>query len=96
MTIHVNPETLLPNASAPKVGSIALVGADPGARDLLTLRRLDRLRAADVIYYDRLVTPEVLERFRRSQNRQSRSKLLFLRKSVEKTGSHFSLIYSRA
>ncbi len=60
MTMHANPDALLPFASVTNTGSIALVGAGPGARDLLTLRALDRLRAADVIYYDRLVDPEVL------------------------------------
>ena len=53
MTIHPNPDLLAP-PSCPPMGSIALVGAGPGARDLLTLR------AADVVYYDRLVQPEVL------------------------------------
>jgi len=51
MTFHSVP---------PKPGHIALVGAGPGARDLLTLRAVDRLRAADVIYYDRLVDPQIL------------------------------------
>jgi len=41
-------------------GLISLVGAGPGAADLLTLRALDRLRQADVICYDRLIEPEVL------------------------------------
>lgn len=41
-------------------GSIALVGAGPGARDLLTLRAVARLAAADVVFYDRLVEPDVL------------------------------------
>ncbi len=44
----------------PAKGSIALVGAGPGAADLLTLRAAARLRTADVIFYDRLVDPEVL------------------------------------
>ncbi|SOB94646.1 uroporphyrinogen-III C-methyltransferase [Rhodobacter maris] len=44
-----------------KTGHIALVGAGPGARDLLTLRAVRRLQDADVIFYDRLVDPDVLE-----------------------------------
>lgn len=44
----------------PRKGTIALVGAGPGAADLLTLRAVARLQAADVIFYDRLVDPEVL------------------------------------
>ena len=50
-------------------GSIALVGAGPGARDLLTLRAVERLQEADVIYYDRLVDVEVLELARRDADR---------------------------
>ncbi|MCA0919415.1 siroheme synthase CysG [Pseudooceanicola nanhaiensis] len=50
-------------------GHIALVGAGPGARDLLTLRAVERLQQADVIFYDRLVDPEVLELARRDADR---------------------------
>lgn len=50
-------------------GHIALVGAGPGARDLLTLRAVQRLQRADVIFYDRLVDPEVLELARRDADR---------------------------
>ena len=50
-------------------GAIALVGAGPGARDLLTLRAVERLQEADVIFHDRLVGPDVLELARRDARR---------------------------
>lgn len=50
-------------------GHICLVGAGPGARDLLTLRAVERLQEADVIFYDRLVDEEVLELARRDAER---------------------------
>lgn len=54
---------------ASETGHIALVGAGPGARDLLTLRAVERLQEADVIFYDRLVDPDVLELARRDAER---------------------------
>lgn len=54
---------------APAEGAIALVGAGPGARDLLTLRAVARLQEADVIFYDRLTDPEILELARRDAER---------------------------
>jgi uroporphyrin-III C-methyltransferase/precorrin-2 dehydrogenase/sirohydrochlorin ferrochelatase len=53
----------------PPEGRIALVGAGPGARDLLTLRAVERLQEADVIFYDRLVDEDVLELARRDAER---------------------------
>ncbi len=50
-------------------GSVALVGAGPGAKDLITLRGVQRLQEADVIYYDRLIDPEILELARRDAER---------------------------
>lgn len=50
-------------------GRVSLVGAGPGARDLMTLRAVQRLQEADVIFYDRLVDEEVLELARRDAER---------------------------
>lgn len=50
-------------------GRITFIGAGPGARDLLTLRAVERLQDADVIFYDRLVDPDVLELARRDARR---------------------------
>ncbi|MGR3622940.1 uroporphyrinogen-III C-methyltransferase [Pseudophaeobacter sp.] len=46
------------------LGSVALVGAGPGSKDLITLRGLRRLQEADVIFYDRLIDPELLDHAR--------------------------------
>ena len=52
-----------------KSSHVAIVGAGPGAADMITLRGVKCLQEADVIFYDRLVDPKVLELARRDAER---------------------------
>jgi uroporphyrin-III C-methyltransferase len=48
------------NGTANQLGKVYLVGAGPGAADLLTVRAVRMLGRADIVFHDALVDPEVL------------------------------------
>ncbi|MGP5553443.1 uroporphyrinogen-III C-methyltransferase [Psychrobacter celer] len=57
------------NQAQAAVGEVYIVGAGPGDPELLTFKALRLMQQADIVYYDALVSPQVLDLCRRDADK---------------------------
>jgi uroporphyrin-III C-methyltransferase len=77
------------------VGKVYLVGAGPGDPDLITVKGLRCLKQADVILYDRLVNPELLENAKEGAQLVYCGKLPHYHTMKQETINHFLVKYAK-
>jgi uroporphyrin-III C-methyltransferase / precorrin-2 dehydrogenase / sirohydrochlorin ferrochelatase len=69
MLTDIADPTAFAGAHGAAEGRVTLVGAGPGDPDLLTVKALRALQDAEIVFYDELVSSEILDRARRDAAR---------------------------
>lgn len=77
------------------VGKVYLVGAGPGDPDLITIKGMRCLQEADVILYDRLVNPELLNYAKKDAQLVYCGKLPNYHTMKQETINHFLVKYAK-
>lgn len=88
------------NEPAPPPGKVWLVGAGPGAPDLLTLRAARLIERADVLFHDALVHPETIALATRAMKiavgkrcgRQSTAQAFINKRLIDAARSHATVV----
>ncbi|KIL51766.1 uroporphyrinogen-III C-methyltransferase [Jeotgalibacillus campisalis] len=77
------------------IGKVFLVGAGPGDPELITVKGMRYLQQADVILYDRLVNPELLEFAKSDAQLVYCGKLPHYHTMKQETINHFLVKYAK-